>query len=256
VPIDPYIYRLALFTFYSLHLDPNHQSLWRHTISLAPADSTAQYNLGVELKLQGKLVEAIECYKNSVQVNPQEFQALGNWGSVVQAIGQLEYAQQQQQPQARQKMLESLEQAMALYDRALALKPDYADGHANRGVALQTMCPHRAEEGLAAQMNCMSDAIASYRLAATLQPIHANAWFNLGAALFGQAQAQGQIQAQQQQQQQQEVTAVSAGAGGGRTNTHAAISAFQRAAGIDPAHKQALQAIAQLQQHRVDLAGR
>jgi tetratricopeptide (TPR) repeat protein len=72
-------------------------------------------------------------------------------------------------------------EALASYDKAIALKPGYADAHSNRGNALQDL--KRFEE-----------AVASYDTAIALKPDHADARNNRGNALrelqrFGEALA-------------------------------------------------------------------
>ncbi len=57
------------------------------------------------------------------------------------------------------------EEALASYDKALAIRPDYADALFNRGVALQDL--KRPEE-----------ALASYDKALAIRPDHADALNN------------------------------------------------------------------------------
>jgi protein O-GlcNAc transferase len=62
---------------------------------------------------------------------------------------------------------------MACYQRALTLKPDYAEAHNNLGIAFQ-------EQGK------LDDAVAYYRNALHLRPNYCQALSNLGNALLGQ----------------------------------------------------------------------
>ena len=55
------------------------------------------------------------------------------------------------------------DEALASYDRAIALKPDYANAHYNRGTVLKSM--HRYNE-----------ALASFDKAMALKPDHAEAY--------------------------------------------------------------------------------
>ena len=64
------------------------------------------------------------------------------------------------------------EEALACYERAIALKPGYAQAHNNRGAMLQ-------------QLNRYDDALASCRAAISLEPDRANAHYNLGVTLQG-----------------------------------------------------------------------
>jgi tetratricopeptide (TPR) repeat protein len=67
-------------------------------------------------------------------------------------------------------MLNRCEEALASYDRAIALKPDFAVAYSNRGSALQ-------------QMNRYEEALASYDKAIALNPSYAEAYSGRGNAL-------------------------------------------------------------------------
>ncbi len=56
-----------------------------------------------------------------------------------------------------------LAEALANYDKAIALKPDFAQAHNNRGTALQ-------------DLNRPAEALASYEKAITLKPDFAQAY--------------------------------------------------------------------------------
>jgi len=63
-----------------------------------------------------------------------------------------------------------LDEALAGYDRTLALKPDHADAHNNRGLALH-------------QLQRFGEALASYDGALALRPDYAQALYNRGVTL-------------------------------------------------------------------------
>ena len=86
-----------------------------------------------------------------------------------------------------------MDDAVAHYQRAITLKPDYADAHNNLGTAL-------------AARGRMDDAVAHYQRAVTLKPHYADAHNNLGTALAA------------------------------RGNLDAAIPHYERALAIDPNH--------------------
>ncbi len=67
--------------------------------------------------------------------------------------------------------LRRYEDALASYDQALALNPDYADAIANRGNALLALDRHQ-------------EALASYDKAVDIRPDHADAYSNRGNALL------------------------------------------------------------------------
>jgi tetratricopeptide (TPR) repeat protein len=66
--------------------------------------------------------------------------------------------------------LRRFDEALASYDRAIALKPDYFDAVFNRGITLQ-------------ELNRFEEALASYDRALALQPDQADAFNNRGNAL-------------------------------------------------------------------------
>lgn len=63
------------------------------------------------------------------------------------------------------------EEALACYDRALAIKPDFAEVHNNRGNLLNRLGQN-------------AEAVASYRKALQIKPEYAEAHNNLGVALY------------------------------------------------------------------------
>jgi tetratricopeptide (TPR) repeat protein len=73
--------------------------------------------------------------------------------------------------------LKRFAEALASYDRALAIRPDYAEAHSNRGAALYEL--DRPEE-----------ALASYDRALAILPAHAQAHYNRGNALRGLRRAE------------------------------------------------------------------
>ena len=62
------------------------------------------------------------------------------------------------------------DQALASYDQALSIKPDYAEAHANRAVTLM-------------ELNRLEDALTDFSRALALRPDYAEAFYNRGIAL-------------------------------------------------------------------------
>jgi predicted O-linked N-acetylglucosamine transferase (SPINDLY family) len=77
--------------------------------------------------------------------------------------------------------LGKLEEASVGFRRAIELKPDFAEAHANLGDALRIS--ERFEEGAPSRAQCLEEATISYRRAIELKPGFAEAYGNLGDAL-------------------------------------------------------------------------
>lgn len=144
--------------------------------------------LAVALKLhgQGKLAAAEPIYKEVLELDPDNFEALQLLGALngqrkqyAAAIEYLDRALQlrSDRPEVHNnrgnalKELKRLDESLASYDKALALDPDYADAHLNRGNALRELRRHE-------------EALSSYGKAMTLRPKCAEAFDNRGVVLM------------------------------------------------------------------------
>lgn len=114
----------------------------------------AQFNLGLKLKSEGKLDEAVACYRRALDLNPHFAEAHNNLGVALKAQGKLD-------------------EAVACYRRALDIVPDFADGYNNLGNAL------RAQGNLEEAVHCA-------RRALELRPNFAAGYHTLGAVLHDQ----------------------------------------------------------------------
>ena len=106
------------------------------------------------MKEQGKLDEALACYRRALELNPAYADVHSNIGGVLNEQGKPD-------------------EAIAACRRALNVKPDYAEAHNNLGLALK-------EQGK------LDEAIGCYRRALQLKPDYAEAHCNLGNALKDQ----------------------------------------------------------------------
>ena len=70
------------------------------------------------MKDQGKLDEAVACYRRALELKPDFAEAHNNLGVALKEQGKLD-------------------EAVACYRRALELKPDFAEAHNNLGIALK-----------------------------------------------------------------------------------------------------------------------
>src|SRR6185295_10718525 len=118
----------------------------------------AHSNLGVAVETQGDTAAAIQSYRRSLELNPNEPRTWNNLGNALRNCEQLDEA------------VESLR-------RAIALQPDYAEAHSNLGNALQ-------DQGK------LDAALASFRAALAISPDYAAARWNESLALLAQGQLQ------------------------------------------------------------------
>jgi tetratricopeptide (TPR) repeat protein len=121
------------------------------SVRLAPNFPDAYDNLGLALARQGRFAEAIAQYRNALRIDPDSAEAHNNLGAALMKNGKAE-------------------EATAQYAEAIRLDPDSATAHNNMGQAL-------------AGLGRTADAIAQYEVALRLQPDLADAHDGLGLAL-------------------------------------------------------------------------
>jgi len=111
-------------------------------------------NLGIALKRQGLIDEAIGAYREALVRAPETPEALSNLGNLLAVKGRAE-------------------EAAAFCRRAVELRPGYAEAHYNLGLALEGLGKGREARG-------------AYEMAAGLQPRMAEAQYRLGVVCKGQ----------------------------------------------------------------------
>ncbi len=123
---------------------------FRKAVAIQPDFAEAHNNLGIALRLLGRLDEAQETLRTALMLRPDYAEAHSNLGNVLTAAGRFQ-------------------EAVQSYRQAIALRPDYADACSNLGNALTELgFPEEAER--------------SCRNAVRLDPGHARAHINLGVA--------------------------------------------------------------------------
>jgi len=127
------------------------ERLWTHALAVSPQSSTVHYNLALILRQRGKLEEAIEHYRRSLQINARAPDALNNLGELLAQRGELE-------------------EAIQHYRQALQINPAYTKAHNNLGAVL-------------AQRGELEEAIQHYRQALQINPADADLYYNLGEVL-------------------------------------------------------------------------
>jgi tetratricopeptide (TPR) repeat protein len=180
---------LGVLTWHQAQVWHDSETLWTHAVAIDPqSSSNAQNNWGAALADQGLPAEAIEHYRQALQIRPDYADAHFNWGVALAQQGQpaeaIEHYQQalQIKPEyaaahynwgnARARQGQPAE-AIEHYQQALQIKPDYADAHHNLGVAL-------------AQQGRLAEAIEHYQQAVHIKPDYAPAHNSWGIALAQQ----------------------------------------------------------------------
>ncbi len=120
-------------------------------LALRPRSAAVLNNLGAALKDQGKLDDAMACYRRALELDPKLAAAHNNLGIALKHQGKLD-------------------EAIACYHKATELDPKLAVAHYNLG-------------GILKDQGELDDAIACFRKVIKLDPNHAGAYSNLGLAL-------------------------------------------------------------------------
>ena len=130
----------------------NGETLWRHAVECTTDNVVAHNNLGIALRNQGHLDEAVDQYQQALKLKPNDVMAHVNLGVSLY---------QQGHP----------DEAIAHLERAVALKPDYAIGQNNLATALHAQ--RRDDE-----------AMVHYRKAVELKSDYMDARNNLGVLFY------------------------------------------------------------------------
>src|SRR4029453_12420075 len=95
-------------------------TLYQATLAQNPKCWMAEYNLGLALKNQGQLDQAITHYRRAIDIWPDYVEAHYNLGGAYIEKGEID-------------------EALAVYRRAIEIRPDEADSHNNYGSALREL---------------------------------------------------------------------------------------------------------------------
>src|SRR5436190_7052745 len=134
---------------YQANRIPEAMDLFKQALEIKPAE--AHYSLGNALVLTGRTSEAIDKYKQALRINPDYAEAHNNLGNALALTGRIS-------------------EAIAQYEQALRINPNYAHAHNNLGNALL-------------QTGRTSEAIDQFKQALRMNPNSADAHNKLGAAL-------------------------------------------------------------------------
>ena len=132
----------------------NSGALFRHARAVTKDNYVAENNLGTWLAAQGKVADAIDCYRESLRIKPDNVDALFDLGNAFARLG-------------------DWTNAVANYHRALELAPNQADVLDNLGFVLATKRQY-------------AEAITNFEAALKLNPDSIGAHNNLATVLFMQ----------------------------------------------------------------------
>jgi protein O-mannosyl-transferase len=135
---------------------------WREVLRLNPLDANAHNNLGIALAWKGQIDEAIHHYTEALRIDPSAPETHNNLGLELERKGQLDQA-------ARQ------------YDEALGLRPDYTLARRNLAAAL-------------AAAGRFDRAIEEYGRLLRSQPMDADVHYRLGLLWSRKGQSDRAVQ--------------------------------------------------------------
>jgi protein O-mannosyl-transferase len=126
-------------------------TLFSHTIEVVPQNNWISYNnLGLAYSRYGRRPEAIEAYKQAINIKPNLAESYANLGAAYANLGRLS-------------------EAMDAFKMAAQINPDLAEAHYNLGYAY-------------AKLGRYTEAIDIYKQAIKIKPDYAQAHKNLGIA--------------------------------------------------------------------------
>lgn len=176
---------LALLTSRHVQTFRDEKTRCRATIEGNPLAWSAMYNLGLQLKADGELREALHWYAEALKLTPLNPEVLNNVGVALMSLGDVPAAVRSYREAlrlaphyalARHNLAGALaglgdrHSAILEYQQALRAKPDYAEAHRDLGKLL-------AADGR------FEEAFRELREALRIRPEDADAHHNLGVTL-------------------------------------------------------------------------
>ena len=164
-------------------------------IQMLEGDAETYNNLGIISRSQGRIEEAIEYFRKSIELEPDYPDAHGNLAEALNSLGLAVMSRG------------NLNEAIRYYRKALTISPDYAGPHYNLAIALRTLgkadeAMHHYREALRikpdyaeahnnlanilAETGNLEEATAHYRSALEAQPDYTEARANLAVVLRSQ----------------------------------------------------------------------
>jgi tetratricopeptide (TPR) repeat protein len=177
----------AVLTWNQVQVWRTSTTLFEHALAVTRDNYVALDGVGLELRLQGHMDEAIGYFREAVRVSPVFAIAQNNLGEALLARGRAEEALPHLVEAVRlnpalrearvslalaQSNLGRADEAIATYEEAVRKWPDYANARTRLGMAL-------AEHGR------IGEGLAHLREAVRLAPDDPDAHYNLGRTLLG-----------------------------------------------------------------------
>ena len=163
---------LAVTSYNQVIYWKNSVTLFQHSVAVTEDNYLSHYALGFALERRGKANEAIEHYRTSLKISPQQIDVHYNLALALASRGDLEEAVEQYREvlridpndyQAYNNLgnlfykSEKLDDAIQCYEQAIRIKPGHALAHNNLGAAL-------IRKGM------IPEAVQHFREAQRLQP--------------------------------------------------------------------------------------
>ena len=126
--------------------------IYRQLLEIDPTNADALHLLGVISYQNGQYQSAVTIIGQAIEINPNVESYYSNLSLALQE-------------------LKEFDEAVASCDKAITLKPDYAEAYSNRGNALK-------------ELKQLGAAVSSYNKAIHLKPEYVDAYFNRGNTLL------------------------------------------------------------------------
>jgi tetratricopeptide (TPR) repeat protein len=130
----------------------NDETLFKHAIVVTKDNCFAHYNLGVTLERQGRQVEALTNYQETIRINPDWAWGHNTLGNLLDNTG-------------------NPEEALIEYRKAMQLNPNLPVVHDNIGIVLT-------------EFGRFDEAMSQFKEAARLDPTYPWAYWEMGKALL------------------------------------------------------------------------
>lgn len=221
---------LGLLTWKQTRVWRTSETLWRHAIAINPESSRARFYLGIVLKGNNRVPEAVEEYRRALQIDPDLTdvyhhlaQSLGALGELDQAIENLRRYIAKAPPSTIAHIDLGIflgrqgksDEEMAEYRRALEIDPKSAEAHYGLGTASSArgeldkargyfaraieLNPKKSEYyfslgNLLVKLNLLDEATESFRQAVRVNPDFPLARNNLGRLLAARGDLTGAME--------------------------------------------------------------